>query len=332
MSAGPVFYRSGDADSVSLAGTRVAVLGYGNLGSSVAHLLRRADVEVVIGNRDDSRSTLAKQHGFSVEPIASAAKRADLAYILLPDEVIPAVFETEIAPALRPGSAICFASGYCLAFSHLEVPADIDVLMLAPRMLGEELATVVDQGGSYVSYVSVEHDYTGKARDLLLGLAQSMGALRRGALELSATQEALLDLLVEQTVGPYLGSSIQMAFALGVEAGLPPEAMVLEMYGSGEMARVFQTFARQGFYRSVGGHGVVATYGGFLRTLELDNTTMRSHFRNVLEDIRSGGFAQKLAAEAAKGYPVLSAIDAITGSDDGITRAESNVKEALGSP
>jgi ketol-acid reductoisomerase len=178
----------------------------------------------------------------------------------------------------------------------------------------------------------VEQDATGKARARLLALALALGALRRGALSLSASQEATIDLLVEQTVGPYLGTAIQLAFALGVEAGLPPEAMVLELYASGEMSQVFRTFATEGFYPSINAHGAAATYGGFLRTLELDSAAMRNHFRSVLEDIRDGGFAAKLAAEEAKGYPTLAAIDAMTSADDDMTSAEIRVKAAIGSP
>ena len=56
----------------------------------------------------------------------------------------------------------------------------------------------------------------------LLALADAAGALRIGAFELSAEQEATLDLFVEQTVGPYLGTAIQLAFEVGTNAGLPP--------------------------------------------------------------------------------------------------------------
>lgn len=331
MKEDAVFYHLKDADPAVLADSRIAVIGYGNLGASMAQLISAAGLPVVIGNIDDEYRSKAISDGFEVLDISCACESADLVYVLIPDEATPAVFAESIGPRLRSGSAVCFASGYCMAFGLVEVPEGVDVLLLAPRMLGEELVSAVRSGDGYVSYVSVERDATGKAEQRLLALCLAAGSLKRGALRLSASQEALLDLLVEQTVGPYLGTALQLTFALGTEAGLPPEAMVLELYGSGEMARVFSTFAREGFFRSVNGHGAVATYGGFVRTLEMDAEAMRKHFRAVLEDIRSGGFARRLQAEEAGGYPTLRTIERLTGGGDEISTAEIRVKEALGS-
>jgi ketol-acid reductoisomerase len=196
-------------------------------------------------------------------------------------------------------------------------------------MMGEELHQVVAEGAGFVSYVSVERDATGAALAKLLSLALAAGSLRRGALALSATQEATLDLMVEQTVGPYVGMAVQLAFALGVEAGLPPEAVVLELYMSGEMSQVFSSFARQGFFRSVTAHGLVAQYGGLLRTGDVDAPAMRQVFERVLADISSGGFAAKLQAEKANGYPSLSALQAITAGTDPMSQAEARVRTAL---
>ena len=133
----------------------------------------------------------------------------------------------------------------------------------APRMLGEEVRTNFLEGRGFFSYVSVEQDASGTAEARLMALALACGTLARGAMRLSATQEAQLDLLIEQTVGPYLGTAIQLAFDTGVANGLPPEALVLELYMSGEMSRTLQTFAEVGFYRSAAWHGLVAQYGGF---------------------------------------------------------------------
>lgn len=323
------FYRTADADPDSLTGQRVAVIGYGLLGASMALNLRDAGLEVVVGNLDDSYRDRGIADGFCVVDIAQAVAQADLVYMLIADEAIPDCFASSVAPSLRSGSAVCFASGYCLAYGLVEVPEGVDVLLLAPRMMGEELLTVVRDGRGFVSYVSVERDATGIALARLLGLALAAGSLLRGALVLSALQEATLDLMVEQTVGPYLGMALQMAFALGVEAGLPPEALVLELYMSGEMSQVFTSFARDGFYRSVTAHGLVAQFGGFLRTMNLDVSAMRDAFELALADIRSGGFAAKLQEEKANGYPTLSALDAITAGTDPMSQAEARVRVAL---
>jgi ketol-acid reductoisomerase len=324
-----VFYRESDADRAALAGQVVAVVGYGNLGRSMALNLRDSGVRVVVGNIRDEFRDRALDEGFNARDIADAVAAADLAYLLVPDEVIPEVFRDAVEPALRDGAGVVFGSGYVLAYDLVKPPSAADVLLLAPRMLGEEVRRTYTEDVGFLSYLSVEQDATGTAKQRLLALASAAGSLRRGALELSARQEALLDLFVEQTVGPYLGTAFQLAFSVGVQAGLPPEALVSELYMSGEMARTIQTMADVGFYRSVTWHGLVATYGGFTGTLAIDKESMQRYFVERLAFIRSGGFARQLQEEEAAGYPTLAAIEAITKVDNPLTDAEERVRAAL---
>lgn len=328
--SGATFYKEADADPAALAGTCVAVIGYGNLGRSMALNLRDGGIEVVVGNIEDDYRRAAAADGFEVLDIADAVAAAGLVYVLIPDEAMPGCFAADMRPHLRPGSALAFASGYVLAYGLIDVPDFVDVLMLAPRMLGEEVRRSYLDGTGFFAYVSVEQDASGRATARLLALALAAGCLHKGAMPLSARNEALLDLLIEQTVGPYLGTAIQLAFLVGVGAGLPAEAMVLEMYMSGEMARTFQAFAEAGFMESVGWHGAVAQFGGFIRTLEVDREAMHRMFEAVLEDIRRGGFARRFQEEHDAGYPTLAAIDAVKASGSPMTDAERRVRAALG--
>jgi ketol-acid reductoisomerase len=323
------FYREEDADPDALSGQSVAVIGYGNLGRSMARNLRDSGLAVTVGNVDDDYRAVAGADGFEVAGVGEAAALADVVYVLIPDEVIPGVFRDQIAPGLRKGACVCFASGYVLAYGLVEPPDGVDVLLLAPRMLGEEVRRTYRDGSGFLSYVSVERDATGKAKARLLGLARAAGSLRRGAMQLTAAQEALLDLFVEQAFGAYLGVALQSAFQVGTQAGLPAEAMVVELYMSGEMARTLQAFADNGFFRSVTWHGLSATYGGFLRTTEIDLTAIQRHFGEILSDISSGGFARRFQEEQENGYPTLQAIEAITAGDDPMTMAERHVRDAL---
>ncbi len=324
------FFRSGDDDPAVLQGRRIAVVGYGNLGRSVALNLRDSGSTVVVGNVDDEYRARARGDGFEVLDIEDAVTAADVVFPLIPDEEIPAVFQARVGSRLRSGAAVCFASGYPLAFGLVEMPADVDVLLLAPRMLGEEVRRSYLDGTGFFSYVSVEQDASGRAEPTLLALAGAVGSLRRGAMAMSARQEALIDLLVEQTFGPVVGGALITTFHAGVDAGLPPEAMVLELYMSGEMARTFSTFATEGFYRSTTWHGLVAQYGGFVRFGDVDLDEMYERFGQVAEDIRSGGFTDRLQQERDAGYPTLAAIEAMTAGDDQISRAEDRVRAWLG--
>lgn len=326
------FYRTDDADPHALTGQSIAVLGYGNLGRSVALNLRDSGHPVVVGNVADDYRAVARADAFEPRDIAAAVTDADIVIVLLPDEAIPDSFARDIAPNLAPGAALCVASGYVLAYGLVVPPADVDVLMLSPRMVGEGVRGLYEEGTGFFSYISVEHDASGKAWERLLGLAHGVGSLARGALEMPAHREAQLDLFVEQSFGAYLGVALQSAFAVGRRAGLPPEALVLELYMSGEMSRTISAFAERGFFAAVADHGLTATFGGFLRTLDIDTEEMDGFFGSVLEDISTGGFASRLQQEQAEGYPTLAAIRRVTEEDDPLTEAERRVRAALRPP
>lgn len=330
-SAVTVHRASLDIDTRVLAGEAVAVLGYGFLGRTAALNLRDSGLKVRIGNREDAYADRARADGFEVVPLATAATD-DIIFILLPDEVIPEVFATDIAPMLRCGSAIAFASGYSLAFGLVKPPSSVDVLLVAPRMAGVAARERYLAGEGFWACVGVEADRSGRARARMLGLAGALGALRLGAIETSAATEATLDLFVEQTVGPLLGAAIMTAFEIGREAGIPAEALVMEMYMSGEMETVFQGFRTAGFFRASEDHGPTALFGGITRTLELDREAMTTRFRSVLADISSGGFARRFQQEAREGYPMLAVARELMNGRSPITDAERALRRAAGLP
>jgi ketol-acid reductoisomerase len=160
----------------------------------------------------------------------------------------------------------------------------------------------------------------------MLGLADGLGVLRAGAVQMTAKVEATLDLFIEQTVGAMLGISIMMAFEVARDAGMPAEALVLEMYMSGEMEAVFQSFRETGFFRASEDHGPTAVFGGLTRSLEMDREEMANRFRHVLEDIKSGGFARRFQDEARNGYPMLEFARAMMHGGSPITEAEDHIR------
>ena len=324
-------YRAADASRGAIAGEAVAVLGYGNLGRTAALNLRDSGVKVRIGNREDDYATRARAEGFEVVSLAEAAAD-DIVYVLLPDEVIPSVFAEAVVAGLRPGSAVAFGSGYSLAFGLVHPPDSVDVLLVAPRMAGSSARARYLAGEGFWACVAVEADRSGRARDRMLGLAEALGALRAGAVEMSAAVEATLDLFVEQTVGAVLGMGVMIAFEVGREAGIPPEALVMEMYMSGEMEAVFRSFRETGFFRASEDHGPTAVFGGLTRTLEMDREAITTRFQAILEDVKSGAFARRFQEEAKNGYPMLEMARAMMHGPSPITEAEDSVRHLVSPP
>ena len=328
------FFTARDAEAHSLDGERVAVLGYGNLGRAAALNLRDSGVAPLsVGNIADEYAEQARSDGFSVLSIGEAVANSDVILVLLPDEIIPEVLAADVAPHLAPRSALVLASGYILAYGLIEAPDSADMLLLAPRMGGEHIRERFLNKEGFLAYVSVEQDASGKAWSRLLGIAQALGVLQAGALELDARREADLDLFIEQTLGAALGVAVMSAFNLGVEAGIPPEALVMEMYMSGEMETVFQAFRERGFFRASDFHGPTALYGGYVRTMQLMMSDIPSKFRETLEEIRSGEFARQFQAERAAGYPTLSQAQSMTTEESPVTQpivqAERRIRDML---
>jgi ketol-acid reductoisomerase len=199
-------------------------------------------------------------------------------------------------------------------------------------MAGSSARTRYLAGQGFWACVGVEADRSERAQQRMLGLADALGVLRAGAVEMSATVEASLDLFVEQSMGALLGMAIMIAFDVGREAGIPAEALVMEMYMSGEMEVVFKSFRESGFFRSSEEHGPTAVFGGLTRTLEMDREAMAKSFRTILEDIRSGAFAKRFQDEARQGYPVLDVARAMMHGPSPITDAEERLRSLAGVP
>jgi ketol-acid reductoisomerase len=302
MSAARVYHDS-DADLSVLDGQRIAVIGYGNQGRAQALNLRDSRLDVIIGTIADASRRRAETDGFRVLDVGNATAAADVVFLLIPDEVMADVFERDIAPHLKPGAALVFASGYNVAFGHIVPPPSADVLLLAPRMIGEGVRDTYVEGCGFPSFVAVHHDATGTAKARLLALARGVGSTRAGCLELSMADEAALDLFSEQGFGPAFGAALTSAIETLIEAGFPPEAVLLELYMSGELAYTLKRFVDTGIIEQMAFHSRTSQYGSMTRSWRFADVDLKTRMRDALEEIRSGKFAAEWQEEQRSGAP-----------------------------
>jgi ketol-acid reductoisomerase len=294
-----------DADLSHLAGSRIAVIGYGNQGRAQALNLRDSGLEVIIGNIADAYAGYARADGFAVHTIPEAVAQADVVMLLVPDEIMPALFDAEIAPHLKPGAAVDLASGYTVAFGQLAPPPTVDLILLAPRMIGAGVRDLYLAGQGFPAFFGVAQDASGSARDLVLALAKGIGATRMGVVEVTFAQEAELDLFTEQCFGPAFGAVLTASINLLIDAGYPPEAVLLELYMSGEFAYTLGKIAEMGLVEQAVLHSGTSQYGSMSRGMRFQLPELRAKLQEGLAEIRSGAFAREWAEEQAEGSPTL---------------------------
>ena len=254
-------YYEADADLSALSEKTISLVGYGNQGRAQALNLRDSGVNVVVGNRDDDYAVTARQDGFAPVSIADAVKRGDVVMLLIPDEVQPPVYEELIAPHLREGQTLCVASGYNVHFGLIRPPANVDVIMVAPRTIGREVRISFEKGGGVNADIDVRQDYSGKAWATTLAIAKGIGCTRAGAFHTSFGVEAELDLFSEQALWPALFDCLLTAYDVLVEQGYPREAVALELYASGEAADIFRAMAQKGLFEQMRFHSPTSQYG-----------------------------------------------------------------------
>jgi ketol-acid reductoisomerase len=298
-------YYDEDASLEPLRGRTVAVIGYGNQGRAQALNLRDSGIDVIVGNLEDSYAATARADRFEPLPIEQVAARADVLLLLLPDEVQPEVYASSIAPHLRGGGALCFAHGYNIAFGLIEAAAELDVFMVAPRMIGAGVRERYVSGGGFPSFVGVHRDSTGHAKERMLAIARGIGSTRAGCLEIGFQDEATLDLFTEQAFGPAFGAAMRAALETLVEAGYPPEAVVLELYLSGELSTSLAKAAELGMIAQWELHSHTSQYGTMTRSARFADLDLKGRMREILGEIRSGAFAREWQAEQAAGLPLF---------------------------
>jgi len=286
-------FTANDGNIEDIAGRSIAVIGYGNQGRAQALNLRDSGLNVVVGNRRDEYRRRAESDGFTVMDIPTAVAEADVCILLLPDEELPSAYRSSIRPALTAGDMLVFASGYGVAFGEIEPPPGVDVALLAPRMIGLGVRENYLTGEGFYCLVGVHQDASGTAWKRLLGLCAGISGLYKPAVEVSFHQEAVLDLFNEQAFGPAFGRVLLTAINVLLDAGLPPEAVLVEMYMSEEMSYIYRQMSRVGLIRQTDFHSQTSQYGAMSRAIRFLNPKLRRTMSGILREIDSGSFARE---------------------------------------
>jgi ketol-acid reductoisomerase len=300
-------YYDPDASLDVLRHKTLGILGYGNQGRAQALNLRDSGLEVIIASLRDASAEQAEKDGFAVRSVAEVAERADVLALLIPDEVQREVYSDVLGDRLRPGQTLDFAHGYNIHYGLIEPPAGVDVIMVAPRMIGSRVRESFVQGSGVPSYIAVAKDESGHALETALAWSRGIGSTRAGVFKTTFAQETELDLFQEQALWPLLIRTMMLSFDFLASHGFPPEMIALEMYGSQEAAEILEAMARVGFFKQMRLHSQTSQYGTLSRASTVPFTKeIHDFMEKSFAGIQNGKFDAEWRSEQAKGYPVFT--------------------------
>jgi ketol-acid reductoisomerase len=266
-------------------------VGYGNQGRTHALNLRDSGMRVVVGLRPGSPSEeTVKSDGATPASIEEAA-RADIVSLLVPDEAHGQVYDSLLAPHMRPGTALCLAHGLSVRFGMLKPKADVDVFMVAPLGAGSLLRRLYAEGKGLPCYVAIHQDRSGRALETALAYAAGLGCVRAGILETTFKDEAEVDLFGEQAVlCGGIAFLLFRAFEVLVESGYEPRMAYMECVNQLKAsADVINAVGLDGFADEVSSP---ALYGMLTRGERVVGQDTERAMRSLLEDIQSGKFVE----------------------------------------
>ncbi|AKC82607.1 ketol-acid reductoisomerase [Verrucomicrobia bacterium IMCC26134] len=301
-------YTDKDADLGLYKNKTIAVLGYGSQGHAHALNLKDSGVNVIIGLYEGSKSKpVAEKHGFKVVSTAEAVRLADIILVGLPDMKQADVYKSDIEPNLKKGKTLVFSHGLAIHFGLIKVPADIDVILVAPKGPGHMVRRLYVEGKGMPALIGVFQDKSKKAKKTALAWAKGIGSTRAGVLETSFKEETETDLFGEQAVLCGGASAlVQAGFETLVEAGYQPEMAYFECLH--ELKLICDLMYEKGISGMRFSISETAKYGDITRGPRVINANTKKEMKKILTEIQNGKFVKQWVAEYKGGLKNYNAL------------------------
>lgn len=330
-------YYEEDTDLSVLDGKTIGMIGYGHQGRIQALNMRDSGIkDIIAGNIKDESWEKAEEDGFDIFPIAEAAEKSDIMFLLIPDEVAPRVYDSEIEPQLQENDMLIFAHGFNITYGLIAPPKYVDVALVAPMSIGNIQRDLFKDGSGFPSFLAIEQDFSGKTKEKALAVGKGIGSASAGLVETTFETEAKMDMLLEQGVNPILFNTLMAKFEVEVENGILPDESLLELYLSKELSYIAELFAAKGAVEWLEDVSNTCKYGVLSRMNEIyegknDHLTyenIKNFIRKQYEGIDNGQFTAEFFAEGAAGHPVIKRLKKKFDETEFI-QAEQEVKNRL---
>jgi ketol-acid reductoisomerase len=161
----------------------IAVIGYGVQGPGQALNLKDNGFNVIIGQRKDSKTwdkAIADGWvpGVSLFEIEEACAKGTIIQYLLSDAAQIKMWDT-VKPHLTKGKTLYFSHGFGVTYKEktgIVPPADVDVILVAPKGSGTSLRRLFLAGSGLNSSFAIFQDATGTAKDKVVALGIGVGS------------------------------------------------------------------------------------------------------------------------------------------------------------
>ncbi len=161
----------------------IAVIGYGVQGPGQALNLRDNGFNVIIGQRKDSKTwDKAVADGWvpgqTLFEIEEACQKGTIIQYLLSDAAQIAMWPT-VKKHLTAGKALYFSHGFAVTYKErtgIIPPADVDVILVAPKGSGTSLRRMFLEGRGLNSSYAIFQDATGHAKERVVALGIGVGS------------------------------------------------------------------------------------------------------------------------------------------------------------
>jgi len=161
----------------------ITILGYGVQGPGQALNLRDNGFAVIVGQREGTASwQRAVEDGFvpgkTLLPIEAAARKGTVVQYLLSDAGQMALWP-RVKQCLNEGDALYFSHGFSVVYKDqtgIVPPANVDVILVAPKGSGRTVRTNFLAGSGINSSFAIHQDFSGRARERALALGIAIGS------------------------------------------------------------------------------------------------------------------------------------------------------------
>ncbi len=274
---------------------KIAVLGYGSQGRSVALNLRDSGYDVTIGlpPKSKSRKKARADKFTAVFSVSQAVKQSTTLCFAFPDHLQGKTYKSEIQANLNDNSTLWFLHGFAVHFGFIKPSPNCDVILIAPHAPGLAVRDEYLSKKSLSAFFAVYQNATGRADKTVFKLSGAMGFKKSKLVKTTFKDEALGDLFGEQAVlCGGLAGLIKNGFEVLVENGIPPENAYLEVaYQLDLIIALIKKYGIKGMFERI---SVAARFGSLEAGPEIVGESVKKKMRSRYREIESGKFAGKL--------------------------------------